>query len=212
MLLALAGGPFFDKRIAARIRDPGGIAGSVRRKTCDIVLEIRRPYIGPMNDPDPNKLSFLIHDVARLMRKRFLERDNEFGLTSAQWRLLFNLLKEDGVPQARLAELLEVEPISISRMVDRLAESGWVVRRLAPRDRRVRMIYATRKAREACSGIREMAATVHEEALSGLDDKERRVLIDVLGRMAVNLYKGAAEKPNGMTPCTSPSLGSGASA
>ena len=83
-----------------------------------------------MNDPDQIKLGFLIHDVARLMRKRFQEIDNEFGLSSAQWRLLFGLLKADGMPQVRLAELLEVEPISVSRMVDRLAESGWVERRL----------------------------------------------------------------------------------
>lgn len=165
-----------------------------------------------MNDPDETKLGFLIHDVARLMRKRFQEIDNEFGLSSAQWRLLFGLLKADGMPQVRLAELLEVEPISVSRMVDRLAESGWVERRLAPTDRRVRMIYATRKAREACYGIRAITETVHDEALSGLADDERRILIDALGKVAHNLYGAAAEEPAVIAPCASPAPRNGASA
>ncbi|WP_306306773.1 MarR family winged helix-turn-helix transcriptional regulator [Nitratireductor aquibiodomus] len=184
MPLALAGGPFFDKQIAAG-KEPRAVSGG---KNSNIADAIGRPYIPHMCDPDQNKLGFLIHDVARLMRKRFLEQDNEFGLSSAQWRLLFRLLKEDGVPQVRLAELLEVEPISVSRMVDRLAENGWVERRLARTDRRVRMIYATRKARDACGGIQEISASVYEEALSGLADDERRVLFGALGKMAQNLY------------------------
>ncbi|MAS13791.1 MAG: MarR family transcriptional regulator [Nitratireductor sp.] len=208
MPLALAGSPFFDKQIAAaeRRRDVSGA------EICDIAHGNGRPYIPPMNDPDQIKLGFLIHDVARLMRKRFQEIDNEFGLSSAQWRLLFGLLKADGMPQVRLAELLEVEPISVSRMVDRLAESGWVERRLARTDRRVRMIYATRKAREACSGIRAITETVHDEALSGLADDERRILIDALGKIAHNLYDAAAEEPAVIVPCASPAPGNGASA
>ncbi|MFC5587171.1 MarR family winged helix-turn-helix transcriptional regulator [Nitratireductor kimnyeongensis] len=165
-----------------------------------------------MKDPERHKLGFLIHDVARLMRKRFQEIDNEFGLTSAQWRMLFGLLQHDGVSQARLAELLEVEPISVSRMVDRLAESGWVERRFSRTDRRVRMIYPTRKAREARSGIQQIAATVHDEALSGLDEEERRLLIDVLGKVALNLYGTASETPSTTASCPSPGPGEGARA
>ena len=59
------------------------------------------------------RLGFLIHDVQRLMRKRFEARASGLGLSAAQWRLLVHVSKEEGVTQARLAELLEIEPISV---------------------------------------------------------------------------------------------------
>jgi hypothetical protein len=65
-----------------------------------------------------DRLGFLIHDVQRLMRKRFETRASGLGLSSAQWRLMVRVAKEEGITQARLAELLEIEPISVSRLVD----------------------------------------------------------------------------------------------
>ena len=73
-----------------------------------------------------DRLGFLIHDAQRLLRKRFEMRGAEYGLSAAQWRLLVRLVKEEGVPQARLAELLEIEPISVSRLLDRMEEGGWI--------------------------------------------------------------------------------------
>lgn len=75
------------------------------------------------------RLGFLIHDAARLMRKRFETLGRRHGLSSAQWRLLVRVVKDEGVAQARLAELLEVEPISVSRLLDRMEEAGWIERR-----------------------------------------------------------------------------------
>ena len=63
-----------------------------------------------------DRLGFLIHDSARLLRKRFETKGSAYGLSAAQWRLLVRLVKEEGVAQARLAELLEIEPISVSRL------------------------------------------------------------------------------------------------
>ncbi len=145
-----------------------------------------------MKNPDTDKLGFLIHDVARLMRKRFQEYGSEYGLSAAQWRLLFRLLKEDGVPQTRLAELLEIEPISVSRLIDRMTESGWVERRQGRTDRRVRMVFATRKAREAYDGIRKIGSAVYDEALVGMSEKERAALMDALAKMAGNLGGAAS--------------------
>ena len=76
-----------------------------------------------------DRLGFLIHDSARLLRKRFEEKGRAYGLSAAQWRLLVRLVKEEGVAQARLAELLEIEPISVSRLLDRMEEGGWIERR-----------------------------------------------------------------------------------
>ena len=71
-----------------------------------------------------DRLGFLIHDAARLLRKRFEAKGSAYGLSAAQWRLLVRLVKEEGVAQARLAELLEIEPISVSRLLDRMEEGG----------------------------------------------------------------------------------------
>ena len=84
-----------------------------------------------------DRLGFLIHDVQRLLRKRFETRASGLGLSSAQWRLMVRVAKEEGISQARLAELLEIEPISVSRLVDRMEEGGWIERRSDAADRRV---------------------------------------------------------------------------
>ncbi len=76
-----------------------------------------------------DRLGFLIHDSARLLRKRFEAKGSAYGLSAAQWRSLVRLVKEEGVAQARLAELLEIEPISASRLLDRMEEGGWIERR-----------------------------------------------------------------------------------
>ena len=83
-----------------------------------------------MSDDSIDRLGLLIHDAARLMRKRFEARASGHGLSSAQWRLLVRAAKEPGVAQARLAELLEIEPISVSRLVDRMEEAGWIKARM----------------------------------------------------------------------------------
>ncbi|RUV47558.1 MarR family transcriptional regulator, partial [Mesorhizobium sp. M7A.F.Ca.MR.228.00.0.0] len=134
-----------------------------------------------------DRLGFLIHDVQRLMRKRFEARASGLGLSSAQWRLLVRVAKEDGVAQARLAELLEIEPISVSRLVDRMEEGGWIERRSDAADRRVRMIFLTPKASDAYAVIKSIAGEVYEESLVGVKPEARRVLIEGLEAMVRNL-------------------------
>jgi len=144
-----------------------------------------------------DRLGFLIHDVQRLMRKRFEARASGFGLSSAQWRLLVRVAKEAGVAQARLAELLEIEPISVSRLVDRMEEGGWIERRADAADRRVRMIFPTEKSRNAFAAVKAIAGDIYDEALAGLSGAERRALISGLEKLVDNLGEGetpAAER------------------
>ncbi|MBZ9704004.1 MULTISPECIES: MarR family winged helix-turn-helix transcriptional regulator [unclassified Mesorhizobium] len=137
-----------------------------------------------------DRLGFLIHDVQRLMRKRFEARASGLGLSSAQWRLMVRVAKEAGVSQARLAELLEIEPISVSRLVDRMEEGGWIERRSDAADRRVRMIFPTPKASAAYAEVKSLAGEVYEESLTGVSPDDRRVLIRALDAMAQNLADG----------------------
>jgi DNA-binding MarR family transcriptional regulator len=134
-----------------------------------------------------HSLGFLIHDAARLLRKRFEERAAGTGLSSAQWRLLFRLVREEGVPQARLAEILEIEPISVSRLLDRMEDGGWIERRPHATDRRVRVIYATDRARDAFGEIKGMVEEIYDEALAGLTAEARRMLIASLEQVRANL-------------------------
>lgn len=143
-----------------------------------------------MTSDGTDRLGFLIHDAQRLMRKRFEARAADYGLSAAQWRLLVRLVKDEGAPQARLAEFLEIEPISVSRLLDRMEAGGWITRRQDANDRRVRMIFPTDKSRAAFAAVKGIAGVVYEEALTGLSAEERRVLIHGLRSVVDNLSDG----------------------
>lgn len=139
-----------------------------------------------------DRLGFLIHDAQRLLRKRFEARGAEYGLSAAQWRLLVRLVKDEGSPQARLAELLEIEPISVSRLLDRMEAGGWITRQQDAKDRRIRMIFPTDKSRAAFAAVKGIAGEVYEEALTGLTGDQRHSLIRGLIRIVENLADGDA--------------------
>ena len=143
-----------------------------------------------MSSDGTERLGFLIHDAQRLLRKRFEARAASYGLSTAQWRLLARLVKDEGSTQARLAEFLEIEPISVSRLVDRMEASGWVMRKQDAGDRRVRMIFPTEKSRNAFASVKAIAGDIYDEALTGLSEAERRALISGLERLVENLGEG----------------------
>src|SRR5690606_14314845 len=112
--------------------------------------------------------------------------------SAAQWRLLVRVVKDEGVAQARLAELLEIEPISVSRLLDRMEEGGWVERRQDAGDRRVRMIFPTDKSRKAFNAIKGVAGEVFDQALAGLTQEQQQTLLRGLKTIVHNLSDGEA--------------------
>ncbi len=139
-------------------------------------------------------LGLLLHDASRLIRRRFEARSGEYGLTSAQWRMLLLVCKsEGGAQQSRFAELLDIEPISASRLIDRMEAQGWVNRAPDPNDRRVRRVLPTEKALAAFAHVKTHADAVYAEALNGLSEAQRAELIAALRMIAANLSK--AEEP-----------------
>ena len=114
-----------------------------------------------------DRLGLLLHDAARAVRKRFELRTSALGLSSAQWRLLAYLSREGRASQARLADMLEIEPISVSRLIDRMEHAGWVTRAPDPADRRVRIVVATEKTLTAYGAIKATADEVYDAALAG---------------------------------------------
>jgi MarR family transcriptional regulator, transcriptional regulator for hemolysin len=135
----------------------------------------------------PDQLGLLLHDAARLLRRRFEMRAAHFGLSSAQWRLLVHVLRETRVSQARLADRMEIEPISVSRLVDRMEQAGWVARVPDPDDRRVRVIVATEKTQSLREDLKSTASAVYEEALANLDPAGRAALLSGLGSVIAAL-------------------------
>jgi MarR family transcriptional regulator, transcriptional regulator for hemolysin len=127
---------------------------------------------------------FLVHDVARLLARRFNQRALlALGLTRAQCRVISRLARNEGINQVGLAELLEVKPMTLVRQIDRMEEAGWIERRPDPGDRRARRLVLTEKARPILARIRELGAEVRDEAFVGLCDAEGRVLIELLRRV-----------------------------
>jgi DNA-binding MarR family transcriptional regulator len=132
-------------------------------------------------------LGFLLSDVARLLRRRFDERARRSGSTVTQWRTLKIIERREGINQGQLAELLEIEPITVCRMIDRLEESGFVERRRDPADRRAWRIYVTEKAGPVLHELHEVADELIEEALQGLNAAQREALIGSLNTVRTNL-------------------------
>ena len=140
-------------------------------------------------------LGFLVSDVSRLMRRRFDERARKSGATGPQWRTLKILERHEGLNQGQIAELLEVEPITCCRMIDRLEEAGLVERRRDPADRRAWRIYLTEKARPVLAELHDIASAMLEAALNGLDAAQRDALIASLNVVRANMTQTADIKP-----------------
>ncbi len=138
---------------------------------------------------EPDNLGTMIADVSHLMRRAFDERARGIGLSRPQWRVLTMLRRHEGINQGGLAELVEVEPITLCRMVDRLQEANLVERRADPADRRAWRLHLTDKARAILEEMRPMAFGLFEDAMSGLESAERADLFRMLERIRNNLSR-----------------------
>ena len=125
----------------------------------------------------------LVYDIARAARYRFDARTRDSGITRPQWRMLMTLARLDGPSQSEVAESLEVERITLCRMVDRLAEAGLVERRADPADRRVWRLYLTEKAWPLVEQLSGIAAELERDMLAVLEPNERKTLADLLIRV-----------------------------
>ena len=134
-----------------------------------------------------DSIGFMMSDVARLLRRRFDERASAIGITRAQWRTMTLLSRNEGANQGQLAELLEVEPITLCRMIDRLAEAGHVERRRDPGDRRAWNIYLTDRSRPLLDRLRMLGDDVMADALDGVDAGTQAILTRSLDRIRANL-------------------------
>lgn len=137
-------------------------------------------------DPDAN-VGFLIHDVSRLMRAWFDERAQAMGLTRAQWRVLVHLAGREGANQAALAEILEIDTVTLSRHIDRLERDGWLERRRDESDRRAWQLYLLEPSRPILEKMEILATETVAVAMEGIESSERERFLNMLSRIKTNL-------------------------
>ena len=133
------------------------------------------------------RFAFDVVETARAIRRDFDRRASVLGTTRAQWRVLARLAHRDGQRQVELAEALDVEPITLCRMVDRLAEAGLVERRPDEADRRAWRILLTARAKPVIAELQALADDFHRDMLAGIADDERAAAQRILVRIRENL-------------------------
>lgn len=143
--------------------------------------------------PYQQTLGFILNDVARLLRKRFEERARHLGLTRAQWQVLSYLARNEGVQQGLLADILEVTPITLARILDRLEAADLVERRSHPRDRRVWRLFLRPKTHDLIAEMFRYGEATRAEALAGLSPRDCDELTRILIAMKSNLVAACAD-------------------
>jgi MarR family transcriptional regulator for hemolysin len=137
--------------------------------------------------PEHASIGLLLIDTGRLLRKRFEQNVRGTGLTRAQWQLLKEIYVQEGLNQGALAELLEVEPITVGRLVDRLEQAGLIERRPHPTDRRAWSLYLLPAAHPLLETLKHIAGETRAELLQGMSDTEIDEAMRLFAKMKDNL-------------------------
>src|SRR5882672_2955841 len=140
------------------------------------------------------EFAFLINDVARLLRTYADQRARRFGMTRAQWAVLARLEHAEGLKQSELADMLDLQPITLTRLVDRLCANGMIERRADPNDRRAKRLHLTPLARPLMDRLAELGQDMMGTVLEGFDVATIERMIGELSRTKENLRGAIARK------------------
>jgi MarR family transcriptional regulator for hemolysin len=133
------------------------------------------------------ELAFLINDVGRMIRTYADQEVRRFGMTRAQWAVLSRLERNQGLKQSELAEMLDLKPISLTRLVDRLCDAQLIERRPDPNDRRVKRLFLTPAAKPLVDRLDVLGKEVMEAVLSGVPLAQIDTMLTDLGAVRDNL-------------------------
>jgi MarR family transcriptional regulator for hemolysin len=145
------------------------------------------------------ELLFLISDVGRLLRTYADQKARLHGMTRAQWAVLLRLERREGLKQSELAEALDIQPITLTRLVDRLCANGLIERRADPHDRRAKQLYLTPAARPLIDRIADRVEELSETVLHGIGSAEIDLMLSKLG-LAREHLKEAIERNTAQEP------------
>lgn len=142
------------------------------------------------------EVAFNINDVARLLRTYADQRARDLGMTRAQWAVLARIESSEGLKQIELAETLDLQPITLTRLIDRLCDSGLIERRSDPDDRRAKRLYLTPAARPVLDGLARLGKDMMTRVLVGLEPAAVEQLLAQLLTLKANLRAAIAERAN----------------
>ena len=134
-----------------------------------------------------DNLGFLLGDVSRLLRRTFKKQMGDFPLSFEQVRVLVHISRKEGIRQVDLADLLDVQPISLVHQIDQLADNGLVERRSDPTDRRAYQLFLTKAAAPHLSAIEKIAAEIQADMFRGLSKQEVSLVLSSLRIVRENL-------------------------
>jgi len=148
----------------------------------------------PLSASPNREFGFILSDVARLLRTYADQKAAEFGMTRAQWVVLVRLDRSEGLKQCELADILDVQPITLTRLLDRLADNGLIERRPDPNDRRVKRLFLTAAARPLLDRLSDLSEDLMGTAVAGLDPSTIETMRANLATVKENLRR-AIQQP-----------------
>ena len=139
-------------------------------------------------------LAFTINDVARLLRTYADQKAARYGMSRAKWAVLARLDRFEGLKQTELADMLDLQPISLTRLLDSLCANGLIERRADPDDRRAKRLFLTPAARPLLDRLGDLAEELMGTALAGLDQRDSKALLAQLSTIKDNLRAAVARR------------------
>ena len=146
--------------------------------------------------PLKREFAFTIMDVARLLKTYADQRARHFGISRAQWAVLIRIDRHEGLKQTELAEMLDLQPISLTRLLDRLAENGLIERRADPNDRRANRLYLKPAAKPLLDRLADLGTDMMQIVLDGLSTSSIERMLKELNAVRDNLRTAIANNVN----------------
>lgn len=140
------------------------------------------------------EFAFTLNDVARMLRTYADQKASQFGITRAQWVVLVRLDRFEGLKQSELADMLDLQPITLTRLLDRLCECGLIERRSDPNDRRAKRLFLTAAARPLLKRLGELGDSLMATALAGVERDSVERMVSQLAIVKENLRQAMQQR------------------
>ena len=140
------------------------------------------------------EFAFIINDVARMLRTYADHKASQLGTTRAQWAVLARLERFEGLKQSELAEMLDLQPITLTRLLDRLCETGVIERRADPNDRRAKRLFLTPAARPLLEQLGDLGEDLMSTTLAGLERADVERMVGQLATVKENLRRAIQQR------------------
>jgi MarR family transcriptional regulator for hemolysin len=146
--------------------------------------------------PIKREFAFTIMDVARLLKTYADQRARQFGISRAQWAVLVRIDRHEGLKQTELADMLDLQPITLTRLLDRLSDNGLIERRADPTDRRANRLYLKPAAKPLLERLADLGDDMMETVLDGVSMTSVERMLKELGAVKDNLRGAIARNSN----------------